>query len=65
VNLNKGKFEALPVVRPDQQSVLHFHEATHPMFEQIKALQVKNANLRRTRDLLLPRLVGGEIGINE
>ncbi len=48
-----------------EQSVLRFHEATHPMFEQIKALQLKNANLRRTRDLLLPRLVGGEVDVEK
>jgi hypothetical protein len=28
-------------------------------------LEQKNANLRRTRDLLLPRLVSGEVAVHE
>ncbi len=32
-----------------------------PIFEQIDSLRRKNSILRRTRDLLLPRLVSGEI----
>ncbi len=33
------------------------------MFKQIKNLRLENANLRRTRDLLLPRLISGEVGV--
>jgi hypothetical protein len=33
------------------------------VFQQIHNLQAKNANLRRTRDLLLPRLVSGEVDV--
>ena len=31
----------------------------------VELLEKKNANLRRTRDLLLPRLVSGEVGVEE
>ncbi len=30
----------------------------------MKCLLTKNANLRRTRDLLLPRLVSGEVEVS-
>jgi len=33
-----------------------------PMFSTLKVLTAKNANLRHTRDLLLPRLISGEVG---
>jgi hypothetical protein len=33
------------------------------MYQLKDSLEAKNANLRQTRDLLLPRLVSGEIGI--
>lgn len=33
------------------------------VFSEIKLLQAKNANLRQTRDLLLPRLISGEIDV--
>jgi type I restriction enzyme S subunit len=36
-----------------------FGEATIPMAEQIHTLHLQNQNLRRTRDLLLPRLLSG------
>ena len=34
------------------------------MFEFIKTLQFKNANLRTTRDLLLPKLISGELDVS-
>jgi type I restriction enzyme, S subunit len=63
VNLNKGKFEALRVIFPERSIIANFHNITFPMFEEIRSLQLKNANLRRTRDLLLPKLISGEIDV--
>ncbi len=40
-----------------------FEEATEPMFEQISRLDQQNENLTRARDLLLPRLMSGEIAV--
>ena len=34
-------------------------------FEQIEILRQKNQNLRQTRDLLLPKLISGEIDVSE
>jgi len=62
-NLSKGKFMAMNVPYPPKELREKFHSVASPMFEQIKTLQYKNANLRRTRDLLLPRLVSGEVGV--
>jgi len=64
VNLNKGKFEALMVIFPDKKLLIRFHEATFPIFEQIKVLQLENVNIRRTRDLLLPKLISGELDVD-
>ena len=33
------------------------------MFNQIRNLQIKIENLRHTRDLLLPKLISGEIDV--
>lgn len=38
-----------------------FARCTSPFFEQTDLLRRRNANLRRTRDLLLPKLISGEI----
>ena len=40
-----------------------FEEATEAMFEQISLLDQQNENLTRARDLLLPRLMSGEIAV--
>lgn len=62
-NLSKGKFESLKVVCPTEEVTASFHEMVSPHFDQIKLLQLKNTNLRHTRDLLLPKLISGEIDI--
>ena len=41
-----------------------FGDATIPMAEQIHALQRQIQTLRRTRDLLLPRLLAGQVEIS-
>jgi type I restriction enzyme S subunit len=64
VNLNKGKFEALVVVSPDSEILNAFHKLAEPCFEEIKVLQKKNRNLRQTRDLLLPKLISGEVAFS-
>ena len=38
-----------------------FSEHVAPMFSQIATLGLQTANLRRTRDLLLPRLLSGQV----
>lgn len=38
-----------------------FQEKVVPIFQQINTLGIKNSNLRKARDLLLPRLMSGDI----
>jgi len=42
-----------------------FRERVAPMFSQIATLGLKIQNLRRTRDLLLPRLLSGQVNLKE
>ena len=41
-----------------------FAEIVMPIFEEIELLRQKSLNLRRTRNLLLPRLVSGELDVS-
>jgi hypothetical protein len=41
-----------------------FDKAIEPIVKLIVNLQRKNANLRQTRDLLLPRLISGELDVS-
>ena len=62
-NINKSKFFAIPVVIPSQQILDQFSSAVAPNIDQIEQLTVMNDRLMKARDLLLPRLMNGEIAI--
>lgn len=50
---------------PDKARREQFSEAAQSIFEQCDVLNLKNANLRRTRDLLLPKLISGELDVSK
>ena len=60
-NVNKSKFESMPVIIPAEHLLSSFHETVKQNFEQIKTLILMNKKLETARDLLLPRLMSGEI----
>ena len=62
-NINKSKFSAIPVVIPSQQILDQFSSAVAPNIDQIERLTVIKDQLARARDLLLPKLMNGEITI--
>ena len=62
-NVNKSKFENLEVIRPTLRLLRDFDETCAPMFRLILTLSLQNEKLRAARDLLLPRLMSGEIAV--
>jgi type I restriction enzyme, S subunit len=40
-----------------------FDDFAQPVFSQLENLMLQNQKLRAARDLLLPRLMSGEIGV--
>ncbi len=52
-----------PVVVPPLPLLLCFNEFTQNVVEQIQNFVSRNRNLRQTRDLLLPKLISGEINV--
>ena len=61
--LNRNDIHGLPVVIPPTDLLGQFDKVVLPLYDLRKNLRAKNANLRRTRDLLLPRLVAGEVDV--
>ena len=53
------------VIVADSQIKGQFSDFATSIFQQIEALQQRNRNLRQTRDLLLPKLISGEIDVSE
>lgn len=60
-NVNKSKFEGIEVLIPPQSLLESFHTAISPCFDSILNLQKRNRNLKKQRDMLLPRLISGQI----
>ena len=58
-------FEKADLLIPPAPLLKMFGDATIPMAEQIHTLQRQIQNLRRTRDLLLPRLLSGQVELSQ
>lgn len=56
-------FEKFQVLVPSPLLLKLFSESTEPIFLQIHNLHLQNQKLRAARDLLLPRLMSGEITV--
>ncbi|RIE16106.1 restriction endonuclease subunit S [Candidatus Cryosericum septentrionale] len=55
----------MPVLLPSQAVLGSFETSVQPMLQTVKMASSRNQNLRRTRDLLLPRLISGEVDVSE
>ncbi len=51
------------VALADKKSQIFFSEMVKPITEEIDLLRKRNLNPRRTRDLLLPKLISGEVDV--
>jgi type I restriction enzyme, S subunit len=58
-------FEDAEILLPPADLLERFAQATTPMAELIASLQRQNVNLRATRDLLLPRLMSGQLRLSD
>lgn len=63
--ITKADLLGIQLLQPTQSIVTKFEEATEPISLELANLTTKNANLRQTRDLLLPKLISSEIDVSE
>ncbi len=61
--VNTGDFENADVMLPPSELLHTYHRIVSDFYIEKQILHAKNDVLRRTRDLLLPRLVSGEIKV--
>jgi type I restriction enzyme S subunit len=62
-NVNKSKFSGIKVIIPSKQLLGFFSDFAKPVFDQIENLTISNARLAKARDLLLPKLMNGEMAV--
>ena len=56
-------FRRMQIVKPPSDVIASFTSRVDALFEQMKTLRRQIQNLRRTRDLLLPRLLSGQVEV--
>lgn len=59
----RRELAALPILLPPMRVQRHFREIAEPLNSQRANLYRQNEKLRAARDLLLPRLMSGEIAV--
>jgi type I restriction enzyme, S subunit len=61
--INQQSVGGLKLVVPDEKTAKHFDRLVEPLLAELINLAKRIQNLRRTRDLLLPRLLSGQIDV--
>ena len=59
--INQQTVGGLELILPDEKTAAHFDRLVEPLLAEIINLSKRIQNLRRTRDLLLPRLLSGQV----
>lgn len=62
-NANARVLSGASLLIPSPKFQNLFHEAVLPIFDQRELLQIQNHKLKAARDLLLPKLMSGEIAV--
>ncbi len=63
LNINTGTFSNIEVLVPEEDVINKFHKLVNPMFNKIFQIENENQKLTTLRDLLLPKLISGEIRV--
>ena len=61
--ISKGKFRVLPVVFPGESLLREYEDQAATLHAQVRNLHAVNQRLAQARDLLLPRLMNGEVAV--
>lgn len=61
LNMNTSTFSSIEILKPNNEILHLFHKKSLDIFEKILKNEESNQILAQTRDLLLPKLLSGEI----
>lgn len=62
--ITQANMNRIPVCLSPRDLMAQFTELVKPKFDLIDCLERKNTNLRATRDMLLPKLISGELDVS-
>ena len=63
--LSQGRMNEMPFLYPGKEVSLEFKEYVSPFFAKKRACTTESRTLAQTRDLLLPKLMSGEIRVKD
>lgn len=62
-NISASQIENIEILVPKAEIISAFENFINPNLKEAQILKNKNENLKHTRDILLPRLISGEIDV--
>lgn len=63
--ITRKTFDALSFASPSNEALEAFEDAVSPLFDRIRASVSENRTLAETRDYLLPRLMSGQVRVDD
>lgn len=64
-HINKGDVEDFLLLKPEEPVLRRFQSLVLPLFDQLRLLSLSLRVLEEARDLLLPRLVSGDLDVSD
>lgn len=64
LKISQANLRSIPVVIPPEQVIVEYNQLIEPMFAMIRANEEENRTLSNIRDILLPKLMNGELDIS-
>ena len=61
--ISKGRFREMDIIIPGKTLMNQFGEIAYDVIRQVRCLMRSNMNLTQARDLLLPKLMNGEVAV--
>ncbi len=61
--ISKGRFREMSILMPSQVLMGQFESIVHDIIQQVRCLMKSKMNLVKARDLLLPKLMTGEVAV--
>ena len=65
IHIGKKDYDAFEIQLPDENTLNRFDEIAAPMIEQIVNNRLENKRLSNLRDILLPKLMSGELDVSD
>ena len=59
--ISRARFRSMDVSIPDENALIEFNGVVEPLMQQVRVLAKQSAVLATVRDMLLPRLMKGEV----